>query len=422
MKKIAFTVVAKNYIGLASILERSIHEYDPDVIFYTFVVDSFGKDAMHLPKNTQLCKDIVSIEPQKWQELTFKYTITELCTAVKPFCFRYLFAKYRESKVLFFDPDVFVFGTLDKLYKSLEKNFVVLTPHIVTMQKIFTGDMEERWMLATGVFNLGFIGLKSCKQTNSVVEWWMQRLLDHCYSDRFEGLFTDQKWIPFLHSFFDSGICVSRNLGFNVAPWNYYEREIISEGKTLSVINRITKRDKVPLVFVHYSGFNYAQLEGDKQSTKYIPHLKFHKDIEQIYPPYYEALKKSDVQKYFNLSYSYGSFSNGWPVMDFHRRLYRRLLQEGFTGDPFDAEKDGSLFSILKNNKLIYEGGIDSLGISSYASFSKKHRLLNRTMIMLKNIIGGKNYMIMAKFFIRYFRPENQIFLLKKKYSMDVFK
>ena len=44
MKNCAFTIVAKNYIGLAQILEKSIREYYNDLLFYIIVADEIDNE------------------------------------------------------------------------------------------------------------------------------------------------------------------------------------------------------------------------------------------------------------------------------------------------------------------------------------------------------------------------------------------
>lgn len=44
MKNCAFTIVAKNYIGLVQILEKSIREYYNDLLFYIIVADEIDNE------------------------------------------------------------------------------------------------------------------------------------------------------------------------------------------------------------------------------------------------------------------------------------------------------------------------------------------------------------------------------------------
>ena len=66
-KKVAFTICAKNYIGLAQVLENSIKKYNDDLDFYIFVVDEFVEsdksiieDKSALPNNIIVAKDVLN--------------------------------------------------------------------------------------------------------------------------------------------------------------------------------------------------------------------------------------------------------------------------------------------------------------------------------------------------------------------------
>jgi hypothetical protein len=60
-----------------------------------------------------------------------KYNVLELCTAVKPYLLKYLFEKYDAEKILYLDPDIVVYHTLDTVLELLERCTAILTPHIV---------------------------------------------------------------------------------------------------------------------------------------------------------------------------------------------------------------------------------------------------------------------------------------------------
>ena len=92
MKNCAFTIVAKNYIGLAQILEKSFLLYNQDVDFKIFVADElFDVSENSLPNNVYEAKKILKNVPEEqWYEMAFKYNLTEFCTSIKPFIFSYL--------------------------------------------------------------------------------------------------------------------------------------------------------------------------------------------------------------------------------------------------------------------------------------------------------------------------------------------
>ena len=85
MKNCAFTIVAKNYIGLAQILEKSIREYYNDLLFYIIVADEIDNELKkELSTNILVAKETLNITPETWENMSFKYNLTEFCTSIKP--------------------------------------------------------------------------------------------------------------------------------------------------------------------------------------------------------------------------------------------------------------------------------------------------------------------------------------------------
>ena len=81
MKNCAFTIVAKNYIGLAQILEKSIREYYNDLLFYIIVADEIDNELKkELSTNILVAKETLNITPETWENMSFKYNLTEFCT------------------------------------------------------------------------------------------------------------------------------------------------------------------------------------------------------------------------------------------------------------------------------------------------------------------------------------------------------
>ena len=85
MKNCAFTIVAKNYVGLAQILEKSIRQYYNDLDFYIIIADEVNEKLREeLPHNVLIAKDTLGIGNDTWNDMSFKYNLTEFCTAIKP--------------------------------------------------------------------------------------------------------------------------------------------------------------------------------------------------------------------------------------------------------------------------------------------------------------------------------------------------
>jgi hypothetical protein len=117
-----FTIVAKNYIGLAQVLGQSIRKHS-NVDFFIFVADEWDENnASHLalPANVLFAKKCLNVDDMQWNELAFKYNLVEFCTSIKPKCFQYLFHQKGYRHVVFSDPDVFFFNSPDEIFTQLD--------------------------------------------------------------------------------------------------------------------------------------------------------------------------------------------------------------------------------------------------------------------------------------------------------------
>lgn len=431
-RKCIFTICAKNYIGLGQILGNSISKSNPDADYFIIVADEL--DNITVPDNVLEAKRILAdlISADLWTEMSFKYNLTEFCTSIKASCFQYLFERQGYDKIIFLDPDIYVFSSFDDIFNSLDNYKIAVTPHITTFSEHYQGPRAENGITSTGIFNLGFLALKQSAQVNDFLIWWAERLKSKCYIDVLDNYFTDQKWMDFLPIMFDSEtLLISDNIGLNVAPWNFFERELYKPNGHWRVKVRNSKeqlhsylqKDKdYPLVFVHFSGFNYsALLKGDIIQNN-IPNMEGYSDVETICNFYSEKLKLNAVMfnSFIKYGYTYNSFSNGKNIISFHRRIFRSLLDEGEAlQNPFDAS--GIFYSKLALKQLIIadkHNDIDRINkLNSAADTSAKLLRINQFMRLIFKMIGIKRYILLLKLMRPYSRVENHIHLMDSVYS-----
>jgi hypothetical protein len=101
-----------------------------------------------------------------------------------------------------------------------------------------------------GLFNLGFVAFNDSLNAMNMINWWAERMQTKCFCNLKKGFFVDQLQMNLLPIFFDK-VCVSKNMGLNMANWNLHER-------TLSKLKdgRYMVNEEIPLIFFHYSNFN----------------------------------------------------------------------------------------------------------------------------------------------------------------------
>jgi hypothetical protein len=235
-----------------------------------------------------------------------EYNIVEFNTAVKPFYFEYFFNKYPGSdlRICYLDPDIEVFHSFTSLFQLLNIHNFLLTPHIVT-PTIEISSYEPRF-LNVGIFNLGFFALRRNEQTTGFILWWKERLKTLCKINLAKGLFVDQLWVNYLPVLFQ-GSFIIKDPGFNVAYWNFHEREVNIQG------GRYFINSSSPLIFFHFS--SYSPLEPEKISRYYKSGFSERQDVFPLYSSYRQKLMDN---KYETLS-SIGrlmTFKRNHPVAD----------------------------------------------------------------------------------------------------------
>ncbi|HJU45694.1 MAG TPA: hypothetical protein VJ647_02870 [Chitinophagaceae bacterium] len=414
-----FTIVAKNYTGLAQVLEASVRKY-AEADFFILVADEWeGAEQLKqaLPANVLIAREVLGIPPATWEEMAFKYSLVEFCTAIKAAGFQYLFGKGYD-KVLYFDPDIYVFNPLSSIFDRLNEAEIILTPHILNAQTPFKGNYNDYLFLLNGTFNLGFIGLKRSETTDMFLAWWHYRLLYHSFFDNDRGTATDQKWINLLPAIFSSRhYTISRHPGMNVAPWNFHERKVSVDNGIYYIQDREDIRSaKEPLLFVHFSGYDYSQI-GSGQVVHKSDQMTEYEDLQPVFETYGAALADSNFAAYTGLKYSYSTFENGVGIMSLHRRIYRRLLEEKIRYDHLFSAEKGAYYSLLEGKGLLDYSPVsaDKLTNKTVKNFSTKFGYVRLLLSFIKKIIGIRRYAVMIRFFRRFFAEENQVFLVNKE-------
>lgn len=421
MKKCIFTIVAKNYIGLALVLEKSIKRYNEHLDFYIVIADNFDSNHAHvdLPKNCLIAKTFLPFSNEIWEEMSFKYNLTEFCTSIKPACFLEFFKDY--EKVIYLDPDILFFDTPQIIFDLLDSYKAVLTPHVLYPYDRNASDTSERNWLQCGIFNFGFLALNGDSiSVINVVKWWGDRLLDSCYVDNHDGTYTDQKWGDFFPSFFGNNeLLIWRNLGANLAPWNFFEREVIvHDGVPFVYYRNIDKNvgDPSRLLFVHYSAYDYPALLKGLFIQKSIL-LPDYVDIKYILDEYAKFLSENSpiFSKYIKHSYSYNYFDNGEYIDDTYRRFYRASKEPStIFSQPFQTSPNSFYYSLKKSKLLLAQGEVvGKLTARDIDNIENKVALINSFFKILFKIVGVKKYLLLVKYLRKFGRIESQAHLIK---------
>lgn len=262
------TVINNDYISLAWTLYSSLKQHHEEKLF-VLAIDFSVEPNVEIPGLQFICPQELGINQNIIDEMFAYHDVVEVATLFKPFLIDYLISM-KFDFVTYLDPDVMVLDEIPITCGSAEQGVIgSLTPHRITVNKEST--KLEVDFLRYGVFNLGFIELNG--NAKSFLDWWKARVLFNCTRYNNSPYFTDQKWIDLAISFFNFAII--RDLSFNIAPWNYDEREL--EYKSGAYYSGI---DKVK--FIHFSqGSRHYLVEEQAPVWRDNP-MKTQTDLEII--------------------------------------------------------------------------------------------------------------------------------------------
>jgi Nucleotide-diphospho-sugar transferase len=396
MNRAACTIVSVNYLHYARLLCNSFHNCHPGLPFFVLLVDRLpaGMDVSNEPYELVCVEDL---DIPNFRSIAFKYDVLELNTNVKATFLRSLLNRGLDQ-VVYLDPDIFIYQSLEPIFDALEKHSIVLTPHALSPHPGDHG-RSELSHLKNGIYNLGFIAVRQDSETRRFLSWWEDRCWNFAYATPQSYMFVDQKWIDLAACFFDS-IGLLKHQGCNVAYWNLYERFVTH------VDGRMTVNNSDPLVFFHFSGI---RIDGNDRISKHFDSfdLASRPDLKPLFEAYRGKLKEQTVPLAAAHRYVFGVFDNGYPITPFVRRLYAANIERFQNQDPFSSS---SAFFAWARTKGAIVAKIASGTSPSTAGAQNDNRFMfaNRLFRLALRLLGPERYMLLLKYLSYVIVLENQ--------------
>lgn len=325
---IYYTSICSNYLPKAMALAKSVKQHCKDAHFVLCLVE---RELPDVARDYPHFDEVILAKDAGWDDFDtfmFRHSIVEASTAVKPRFMIHLTERFPDAnKFVYLDPDVLAYSDFTELRALLDQHSIVLAPHLLRPGNI---DMEIS-SLAHGSYNLGFLAVSRSDNAMRFLNWWAERLFLFCYDDKARGIFTDQKWIDLVPSFFDCHIL--KHHGYDFATWSLLGSDLREvDGKY--VVNGDGLR------FIHFSGLDSGTIDkaigwwltDDNRAT-----------FVQLYAEYRDLLEQNGQSTLGKTPWSYGTYTSGLPISNRARVAYRDRDLWARVPRPFEAADEAFL-------------------------------------------------------------------------------
>ena len=79
--------------------------------------------------------------------------------------------------IYYFDSDIFFYGNLSSLESEMQQMEILLTPHYLHLYPDDGHAPNDLTLLRGGVFNAGFLGVRTTRNTRDFLSWWKEMIL-----------------------------------------------------------------------------------------------------------------------------------------------------------------------------------------------------------------------------------------------------
>ncbi|WP_143011265.1 glycosyltransferase [Natronincola ferrireducens] len=335
---------------------------------------------MNLEKATPIALSSIEQEDKHLLKVKSSRNDKEYIWTSKASAMLYLLRNYKVDHILWLDGDTYFYSNPEPIFEEWGSYSVMLT--------------KEKWKVTSsngnqskGLYNTGFMGFKNDKQALQCLKWFRKELINWCYDEVENGLWSDQFYVNNWRKKFQN-VGVIKNIGVNLTPSK------IQRSKVEKINNEIYVNNK-RLIFYHSFGFRYY--DGNEFDLySYIYTLNLSNDVlKWIYLPYiYEA---KEIVKQIN-SIENNFYKEDRPKDKFIRNYFNVKLNEENNRDCYQLctimTKDYlvqgiALYNSLKRHTSKFHLWICCVDKTVYELLNKMN-LENVTLISLENIKDEK--------------------------------
>lgn len=245
--------------------------------FFCFDQESFNyfRQLNLTNVNAILSEELEQHLPQLKNVKTQRSLAEYFFTSTPAIC-KYVFEKYSEvDELVYLDADLCFFKSPELLFQEIGKSSVSIIPHRFNVLNYYKNIF--------GYYNVGWLSFKRDKEGLACLEKWHRDTIEWCFDKLTRRRYADQKYLNYWEKEFQN-ICVIKNKGANVAPWNVGNYRVHLKNNEVFV-------DNTPLVFYHFASLKF--IDGSYYTTisSYLSFVS-KEVVDLIYRPYLSRLHK----------------------------------------------------------------------------------------------------------------------------------
>ena len=119
-----FTLCSNNYLAQAIVLGQTLLKFNPAYNYTIGLVDR-KSDSIEYSEIPFEILQVENLGIPYFDEMSSKYNVIELNTAVKPFYFQHFFKNPKVESAVYLDPDIQVFAPFSELENELSENDII---------------------------------------------------------------------------------------------------------------------------------------------------------------------------------------------------------------------------------------------------------------------------------------------------------
>jgi len=284
-KVIYCTYFDKAFLTKGLALHASLIKYNPEAKLWVLAFDKYTENILKKMK----LKGVTVIQLEEFEDkelLAIKPTRSkvEYIWTTTPSWPLYIFKKSPKTKyVCYLDADEYFYSSSKAITDEAQSGSMLAVEHryLKGMERLIIEDGQ--FNVAVNVFKNDPIGIKCLKR-------WRKQCLDWCYWRFEDGKLGDQLYLNEWPKLYGNKLTISKNIGVNVAPWNYSQYKITKVKNNVYINN--TK-----LVCYHFHQF---QILGSNNFSRVLGYTLSKDVVKYIYEPYEDELRKQYriVKKY----------------------------------------------------------------------------------------------------------------------------